>query len=609
MKWGPLRAECCSERCGRELFAGIKPVDATTIRASAASSIGRAIAAATGQTRATYTMPASVATQIVGALQRIGPKRPADEPAGEQATAPTGIDWLADLPPEIWATIVGQLDRADLRSFAATSSDAAAIARTDVVQAQRFRETRGPYSAAMSYLQLEANDEKRRILRMAYRDVAEMALGLLLTFDVELVASLSLSINEYRALITSLRMEAGFATHKALHARPIQVPLRPDALSVLVDRRFHNPRLPLPLLAATLLGWASLRADIAESPILTRLVHRVMQDLSVPDALLETHDTPCFFSYPHIFGWEISNNWNVAPIVDAMLTRGINPARPDAGFWLVDFCVRQTERVDDEVLEELIERFAAFQFGGPRLAGQMSQLMMAATTATQLETDNVFRYLMLFLVSRGQLVDELYEPAVFGDGSNNTIMFHLSDAASMGANEICMATLAAIRSGIVPAHLPPPLLVRNAHGQTPYEYALQNAADEPLAEINTTTHNIIVAFNHFGMHAHPFAQSRAHHIPILAILPIDGHMAILQALAAQIATLSWVTPDTFSYVSYVALQMRNGVYTIEKATPIIQFIIDILATAGQHHGYVGMIRALLEPMLPRDNPLRHYWMS
>jgi len=232
---------CCSSACGQALYAGIRRRVDGNYRVSIASPLGAAIVAKhqpLAQHRS-LTLPKHTLATLIGALQYIGPpiKRTAasaDLAESSQAAAPNQNNWLLDrLPPELWTTILGSLDeRRDLRSFAAASSEAAMLARTETVQVANVRRNLTLFQAILTYsisiMMPDADAPSRqRILRMAYPDVALMALTTLLALDlstIEIIARKTrrFDARQYFAAIDTLREHAN-RCGPALFTRPLRL--------------------------------------------------------------------------------------------------------------------------------------------------------------------------------------------------------------------------------------------------------------------------------------------------------------------------------------------------------------------------------------------------
>lgn len=232
---------CCSSACGQALYAGIRRRVDGLYRVSTASPLGAAIVAKhqpLAQHRS-LTLPKHTLATLIGALQYIGPpiKRTAasaDLAESSQAAAPNQNNWLLDrLPPELWTTILGSLDeRRDLRSFAAASSEAAMLARTDTVQVINVRRNLTLFQAVLTYsvsiMMPDADTPNRqRILRMAYPDVALVALTTLLVLDLstmEIVARKTghFDARQYFAAVDTLREHTN-RCGPALFTQPLQL--------------------------------------------------------------------------------------------------------------------------------------------------------------------------------------------------------------------------------------------------------------------------------------------------------------------------------------------------------------------------------------------------
>jgi hypothetical protein len=412
-KHGALRARCCSERCGRELFAGLSVVNDGAIHVAAASPLGRAIAQRT-QHRCDHILPASVAAQLVGALQRIGPKRAAadaDLPASAQADVPTPIDWIADIPRDVWATaILPYLQRNDLRAFAATSSGSAAAARDERVQAAKYRETHTAYHAALLYMGTEISNERRRVVRMAYPDAAEMALALLLTFAIEPVYAKNWTNAQYFARVRALRTECG-RDGDALYERPILLPSN--------TIRFSNGMLvpaesATPVLARAIRYYTKRVATI--SPMLNTRRDTLMRTTK-PGAKfpLETPSSPSFFGTIRLTMIDPMDYTVSVPVMTNLMRRGVDLTRYDAALWFYFF-----SQFTIPAGTNIFANTPALRFDRPRTQpGQFSILAMGMASFHP-EHEDISELLYL----RDLLEHEIVQPVKFGDPAGLNILFY-----------------------------------------------------------------------------------------------------------------------------------------------------------------------------------------
>lgn len=615
-KHGALRARCCSERCGRELFAGLTSTGAGSVHVAAASPLGRAIAQRM-QCTSDYIIPESVAAQLVGALQRIGPKRAAadaDLPASAQADAPTSIDWIADLPPEIWTTIVQRLQRADLRAFAATSSDSAAIARTDIVQAEKYRQNRSPYDAALAYVSSNMTKEQRRIIRMAYPNVVELAFARLVVFDTEQLNRLDLEPELYRRLLIKFRTKADRDGDK-LYTNPIQVPILPR--TVILERRHVKSLAIVPAMAAAFVKYAEQydfggATDRLKEYVRTYL--RVFVPIATTDNIpgnLEMPNTPCFFSYPYLFNRHILHPFALNSL-NKLFAFGVDPKRSDAGFWLADMLSR-TRRyyVIDHQLDDIVANTDSFSFADLRADGQMSLLYMAKKVwKTHIATGQNFLFhkiLTRFLEARNLIGAELRAPVITNSSDGNTILHLLchTDINPLVTDTIKDA-LDYTRTADGIAN--PPLLVRNAFGETPVETMIAYVAKMKYDDIKRIVDDRLkYIISWIGMNGHPFAQSTVRNKPILAIIPVEFQYEIILDLGASIPTIAWDNADVKQYLLYTVIQFYNGILTIDQVAPIVEYIFQSFAFLERSPVVVEPTRPLLTPRLDADHPLRRWF--
>lgn len=603
-KHGALAARCCSERCGRELFAGLSAAGDGTIHVAAASPLGRAIAQRTRHS-CDHILPASVAAQLVGALQRIGPKRAAadaDLPASEQADAPTSINWVTDIPRDVWATaILPYLQRDDLRAFAATSSSSAAAARDERVQAAKYRENRTPYHAALTYVAKSLTEEKRRVIRFAYPNVAELALARLLVFDVEQIYQLDRSPADYRRLIKSLRTEAG-RDGDELYARPIQVPIPPR--TIILDRRRIKSAQTVPAMAGALVVYTlEKQVQFRQNDTLLAFIHSYVYAFAPPisderiSAVLETSSTPCLFSYPYLFGCPSLHPLSFVDDRDVYVARGVDFTRTDAGFWLAEMLARH----DD--MHAVLTNFASIAtpevaFGGPRTDGQLSLLYMAKKIwKAQFEPDSshIFHGLLFSaLRDRNLMGDELRAPIIMNGPDGNTILHILhqtNTSAGSLAEKLMHETVR--HSDTADGIANPPLLVRNARGEIPMETIFAAVAamkpDVLKWAIEFRVRDILASL---AMKGHPFARSTRNK-PIMAILPVEYHRDLLSVIDQFSTTNEWDNDEVKRYVAYMAAQIYTGTEPIDKVAPILHYIFIIFYDMGRTAAVVEPVRPLL----------------
>lgn len=596
---GALRVRCCSERCGREIVGGIFPADTGYVCVVAASPLGRAIARETRQA-ADCRVPIHVAAQLVGALQRIGPKRAADDadlPASTQAAAPTGIDWIADIPPEVWTTsILPYLKPADLRAFAATSSESAMLVRTDIVQAEKYRQTRTPYQAALAYVSNSLPAEQRHVIRLAYPNVAELALARLLVFDIEQIYELKLPPVEYRRLIASLRTEAG-RDGDELYARPIQVPIAPRTL-ILERRRVKSVNV-VPAMARALVTYAHQHWSNTNNVIRDAFRSYMHVLAPPPNSPLESPTTPCFFSYPYMFNLRVYNPVMTRESLVELSASGVDLTRTDAGFWYAEMLSRTYNYL--RVGHHIAEIFAAIEslrFDGQRTDGQMSLLYMTKKLQkSDMDFADLRRFpdlFMNFLRVRDCVGVELRAPVIMNGGGGNTILHLLcrTPANLPTVREVIVATLG--HNTTVDGIANPPLLVRNDLGEIPIETMMSEAFAEP--DNDDMLERITRILRDFGLWCHPFAQSIVHNKPIMAIAPVEYHHILVEAVAfATPSPSEWNTADVKQYLLYMATQ----VYENKIRLSVIALAFDRILRQFSH---LGLLRTVVEPLRPLLTP-------
>ena len=614
-KHGALRARCCSERCGRELFAGLSVVDDGAIHVAAASPLGRAIAQRTGH-RCDHILPANVAAQLVGALQRIGPKRAAtdaDLPASAQADVPTPIDWIADVPRDVWATaILPYLQRDDLRAFAATSSSSAAHARDERVQAAKYRETHTAYDAALAYAATAVGETRRRVLRLAYPNVAELALARLLVFDVEQIYRLGFSPNKYRHLVARLRTEAG-RNGDELYARPIQVPIPPR--TIVLERRLVESPPTVPAMAGALIDYAFLLQHDMPGSRLMDYLQMYANEILTPNSrngALETPDTPCFFSYPYLFGCRALNAIVAADSLDHFVSLGVDLTRTDAGFWFADTCARSTaHNVFDDTMDAIMPDTRSINFDGPRADGQMSLLCMAkyAWGSDQSAAHNVASYqaLFRFLRERNIFGTELRAPAIWGDGSGNTVL-HLLARPFVNSHMVNIVVETDEYMGTADGIANPPLLVQNALGEIPLETIIASIVELDADDMDRYYRGCVrYVILTFALKCHPFAHSTVRSKPIISMLPLKYQAQSITDIHGIIAPADWNNIEVKRYLAYLATQAYTGALAIDQITPIVNFLFQRFEDIGAAPAVVEPLRPLLARLVDDDDPLKRWF--
>lgn len=416
-----LTVACCGAECGRLLLSGITAVD-DAIHIASASPLGNAIASRANIKRDTFVFPPDIAAQLVGALQRIGPKRPAegaDLPASTQTDAPPGTAWVAGLPQDIWENIIlPQVSSETLHSFAGVNRRSYAIARSDRLHAIRFRQSHTAFQAASLYMAPNTNDTRRRVIRMAFRDAPEMALALMLLCTSHEISSHNFTPEQAVARIQTLRLESG-RVGDALYQTPIMLPVQYEVMANGIDVPDDGA---VPVLARAIRFYTKRinpETRISEEEEARRFAIRRE---TKPGAKFpyETPTSPSFFNMPHImdFSQFLFRGNEFLPSLEKQIRHGIDISRYDAAAWIY---------VATSFLWEPMSAISTLQstpnirFDTPRtLPGQKSALFIATTLGDE---TYLGEYIDL-LKRKGVLTTELVQSVELGHPGQYSIIYY-----------------------------------------------------------------------------------------------------------------------------------------------------------------------------------------
>lgn len=559
-----FRVRCCSVDCARTLTTGIHSTVPGTVYVAAASPLGSVIGAKLPTAHAGYTLPEKVAAQLVGALQRIGPKRPASSadaalpPAKESGQE--GIDWSTSLPYETWAQILPMLGHVDLGNFAATSKAANDLRNMDVVQAEKYRQTRTPFTAAVQYMKPSTPINIRTIIRRAYPNVAEMALALMLVHASE--ANYSMGFMTAQSLATwfnRMRREAGLRGD-ALFQRPIVLPFRGPKLvnslivsdgtvlvtaTALLEYFYHLPMrtLPMTTLAAQLHNatWtAALFGKTSASPV-----------------LYETPETVSFYSIPHIADFHMTMySEHAGANFDELIAGGVDMTRRDAPFWLA-YVSHELGFVRSAYM--YVRNSETIRFDRPRTTGQLSHIEMANFA----QAPAVFyRWLIGFLDLHNELYGELLADAYEGAADELTCMFKYLEMADESFTQIVEAAsrIQLISDDDPPVPLLSPFLVRSAADETPFEYYLRTLDLSELEIVIGAAENTPLGSMVWDPFCRrPGAADARRRGPALADMPYDAQVRLTAAIIANTDPDLFDTRNTMRYISLLLQQVNDFV--------------------------------------------------
>jgi hypothetical protein len=475
-----ISARVCSERCGRQLLAGICPAsDAGHIHVSAASPIGCVIAINTGLQRNSYTLPVAIVDRISASMQRIGPQQKRAADAAEldestQAAAPAPVppqpEWMTQLPIELWQEVTKLLTPGDIGALGATSRRAAARMRDKYIQGDMIRRNMSARDAVYRYMSKKTPESQRKLIRDAYPFIAEMCVAA----TIQLAQTLDNDdavYSKYVARFHKYRQEAGLAG-RALFTRPIHAAAWRGGQKI-------NPVFKV--MVAGLCWFSRLKSYYFGSE--TSIISFGADESD--DDLLETPETVCFFAIPLLHAESAStyhsnyNHLSMSPYwntfsIEWFRRRGVDTTRHNFYTWLC------TAFYSDEALRHIrpiktfIRTTPELTFPVPSKRGEISALLLNALVGSY---DR--KYLYKLMVRTDQFHDNIMAPAEFDDPNKESILFKLMDKhlfVSYSQSPIRFLfnfiLLPSVMAPFEAQSLPDPLSVRNWRNQTPIESLL-----------------------------------------------------------------------------------------------------------------------------------------
>ena len=556
-----FRVRCCSAECARTLTAGIHVAEPGTVYVAAASPLGSIISAKLAAPRAGYVVAEKVAAQLVGAMQRIGPqqKRDASDAALPAAAAKEStqeeIDWTTTLPPELWARILPALEHADLRKFASRSQAAADLTNMDVVQAEKYRQTRTPYRAAVHYMNPRTPAHQRTVIRRAFPNVAEMALALMMVHANEANYQMNItSGQDISRWFQSMRREAKLMDG-ALFQRPIQLPFRGRKI---VGAAYATDGTAPVMAGALLYYFEFLTVRLFEpSAILNQLHTAVWQSIhhNVPAHAAFPVESPAsvsFFNVPHIadFDMPMYQPPGNLPIAEFVAAGGVDLTRRDTLFWAFSTSYRFGYAW---AIADYVAANATIRFDQPRTNGQLSYMQMAIDT----EYDPDFLSTIAeSMFNKQQLHQDLVAPCVAGAASGHTCFFRFTSMS-----DELFTRLVEIADGCEtetaddpPRPLISPFIVRAASTETPFEYYLTTLVASEIAIAIGASENTMAG----SMIWDPFAPAPGTNIPVLATLAYTAQNEIVEAIIMHTDPEFIDTASTLEYIRLLLAVLKSS---------------------------------------------------
>lgn len=456
----------CSEQCGRQLLAGIgRGHTDGIVHVASHSPIGRVIAAKTGLKQAAFALPDHVVSRIGAAMQRIGPAQKraasaADLPESEQAAAPVpAVDWMAELPADVWREVFKLLSPEDLGAVGATSLRAANRMRDRTVQAAMVRRNMRASTAFVKYMDETTPDSQKAAIRAAYPFIAEMCVAYLGQF---LSRSVTVDDADLR-LFRKFRTEAGL-DGRELFVRPIHAAADLDIEGDVVKVMFAALR------------WTSfMHTDPDYRP-------NRFDVMLAPDArdgdLLETPETICFFAIQLLLE-ESRYTRNTRPYrpwptfpMEWFRHRGVDTTRHNFYVWFYCSFLSDPRQSAMSTVLTYMETAPDLAFPLPTKRGQVTALMLGMQLIDFIEVR--LDVLLGIMMDADAFYDNVMAPLVYGDPLQELMLFKSDDPRF---SKIFTGLFRFLMSDRVTAMLEEksrvdPFAVRNAANQLPIEHLL-----------------------------------------------------------------------------------------------------------------------------------------
>lgn len=517
---GPLRARCCSERCGRAIFAGLTQHDDGTVHIAAASPLGCAIARKTCRT-GDHRLPASLVATLIGALQRVGPEQ-SDAAAAASTDAP---NWAAELPAEVWADILRRVAPSDVAVFARASRDAQDLANMRLGPLNAFRRKYTSIRAAKAYAaKLFTDDFQPDIARRAYPKIAEMALIALILYDFDGADAKSIS---QRA--EELLGEIG-ADERELYLRPLAMPVE----NMEFGYQWKRAPTTAPIMLAALRYCTNL-TNRNRLPLLKI-------DDTVDAQPMETPESMPLLMIPQCIGATTRHLANLESPITLEAKFGISITHYNA---VVSMHYPDLWRAPYDEIRNEIAVNPRLHFGYQRtIVGQPSNLYLLFRQTPYGRIDECIELMHL----KGQFVHCCLEPAFFNVTTRPSILANLPASHEwryknfvVNVAMIPRAELAA--AGVSAANL---FSRYDNNKMLPFHYYIQDGGDRAYNALFLTNETPIDP-----MVWRPFAPLGDTHVPFLALQPMNAQHRIVTYLRHKSTDDKFNTPETMLYVAYL----------------------------------------------------------